>query len=154
MEAESPGSKEAPVSGAGRHLVVVSHGMWGKPFHTDYLARQLETSPRTTVLNLTCNAGLRSYAGTQTCGKRAADAVLVEASACGATAVSFIGYSAGGLWVQHAAMELDRAGFFDKVRPVLFVAVASPLHGVFSPPEHRSHFWASVHPGSLSRRAL
>jgi hypothetical protein len=125
----------------GHHLIVVSHGMWGKPIHTDYLAGQLRTrTQRTTVLNLTCNSGLRSYAGVQTCGARAAVAVRAEAARCGATGVSFIGYSAGGLWVQHAAMELERAGFFDEVRPLLFVAVASPLIGVFSPPEHRSHF--------------
>ncbi len=123
------------------HLIVVSHGMWGKPFHTDYLVRRLEAAvPEAAVLNLTCNAGLGSYAGTQTCGERAAAAVREKADACGATAISFVGYSAGGLWVQHAAMELNRAGFFDDVRPLLFVAVASPLIGVFSPPDHRSHF--------------
>eukprot|EP00946_MAST-07B_sp_MAST-7B-sp1_P003316 g3316.t1 len=103
---------------AGDHLVVVSHGMWGKPFHTDYLSRTLEAAlppGRTRVLNLTVNAGLRSYSGSQTAGARAAEVVQDEAKKMGSVrAVSFIGYSAGGLWLQHAATLLDQAGFFDR----------------------------------------
>ena len=129
---------------SGVHLIVVSHGMWGNPFHTAYLVSQLENAlpeQTTQVKNVNCNSGIRSYSGVATGGRRIAQVVEEAYERNPINSLSFIGYSAGGLWVQYAAMLLDQGGFFQKVQPRLFVAVASPLIGVYSPPEHRSHFW-------------
>jgi hypothetical protein len=119
------------------HLVVCSHGMWGKPSHTSYIAEQLEKAG-CLVLNVRSNAGLGTYDGLETMAAR-----LVEelreflAKACDGSgrrepavgSISFVGYSAGGLVNRVAVGLLHADGFFRSVAPRAFVTFATPHLG-------------------------
>ena len=126
----------------GAHLVVCSHGMWGKPSHTGFIAEELEKAG-CLVLNVRGNAGVGTYDGLQTCAARlvvelreflarhgGGDADGVTAREPPVGSISFVGYSAGGLVNRAAVGLLHTQGFFGPcMTPRAFVTLATPHLG-------------------------
>jgi esterase/lipase len=95
------------------HLVVLQHGLWGRPDDVARLAAYLQAAfqtadaqqqlhDRVVVLNSTCNARVLTYDGIDVCGARLAKFVqeaVEQQQQEGARVVklSLIGYSLGGL---------------------------------------------------------
>jgi hypothetical protein len=95
------------------HLVVLQHGLWGRPDDVARLAAYLQAAfetaearqhlqDRVVVLNSTCNARVLTYDGIDVCGARLAKLVqeaVEQQQQQGARVVklSLIGYSLGGL---------------------------------------------------------
>ncbi|KAF6266471.1 putative serine esterase-domain-containing protein [Scenedesmus sp. NREL 46B-D3] len=132
------------------HLVVLQHGLWGRPddvarlaaflqaaFHAADAQQQLQD--RIVVLNSTCNARVLTYDGIDVCGARLAKLVqetVEEQQQEGARVIklSLIGYSLGGLICRYAAGKLHVAGLFEEVQPANLITIATPHLGSFKEP--------------------
>ena len=119
------------------HLFVVVHGMWGSGADVSYIAEQLRAQhgPSCHVLVSAVNGGTNTYDGMDVCGERLyREIVAFVASRTEAevrvTRISFIGYSAGGLFSRYCVGLMQMNGFFDQVTPVSFVTLACPHLGV------------------------
>eukprot|EP00937_MAST-01D_sp_MAST-1D-sp2_P000941 g941.t1 len=92
------------------------------------------------VLNSRSNTGLATYDGVEACGARLCAEVrefLARArqeSPAGLASLSFVGYSAGGLFARAAAAQLHTSGYFDErataIAPGAFATIATPHLGV------------------------
>jgi hypothetical protein len=115
------------------HLVVVAHGMWGKAQHTSFIVEEItRLYPAAFVcMNSVSNEQLLSYDGIQRCGERLAAEVnrFVDGHTAAVKRVSFVGYSAGGLFVRFAVGVLHAEGFFDRVAPMHLITIATPHTG-------------------------
>jgi predicted alpha/beta-fold hydrolase len=106
------------------HLVVLQHGLWGRPDDVARLAAYLQAAfetaeaqqqlqDRVVVLNSTCNARVLTYDGIDVCGARLAKLVLEaveQRKQEGAPVVklSLVGYSLGGLICRYVMEATDR----------------------------------------------
>ena len=112
------------------HLIVVAHGMWGKAAHLSYIVEEISRLyPSAVCLNSVSNEQLLSYDGIERCGSRLAAEVSRFVDEHAVTRVSFVGYSAGGLFVRFAIGMLHSEGFFDRVSPIHLVTIATPHTG-------------------------
>jgi hypothetical protein len=120
------------------HLIVVVHGMWGSGSDVSYIAQQVRAfhgPGGCHVLVSAANGGTNTYDGIDICGERLYDEVVAfvdsqtEAQA-GVTRISFVGYSAGGLFTRYCVGLMQMNGFFDRISPVSFVTLACPHLGV------------------------
>jgi hypothetical protein len=119
------------------HLYVVVHGMWGSGADVSYIAEQARVhyGPSCHVLVSAVNGGTNTYDGIDVCGERLYSEVVAFVGSQAAaqvriTRVSFIGYSAGGLFSRYCIGLMQMRGFFDEVTPVSFVTLACPHLGV------------------------
>ncbi|TPX40013.1 hypothetical protein SeLEV6574_g06858 [Synchytrium endobioticum] len=121
------------------HLVVLQHGLWGVPNHFKVMLKHMEEVHSLTeirILNSDVSVGFQTYAGVDQCGERlvssieARIAALAKSDAAAVTRISFIGYSLGGLINRYAVGRLYAQHFFDAVRPINFITIASPHLGV------------------------
>ena len=126
------------------HLVVLQHGLWGKPKHLGYIQQQLETFDKhdqIIVLNCAENEGTNTYDGIDICGNRVVAAVQAEIKRLQTeddvtvTKISFIGYSLGGLILRYAVGRLFTLGLFKQVEPISFITLATPHLGSCKHPE-------------------
>ncbi|KND02137.1 uncharacterized protein SPPG_02631 [Spizellomyces punctatus DAOM BR117] len=139
------------------HLIVLHHGLWGKPSHLSYLENSLRErfGDEVQVLNFGGNAGNRTYDGIDICGERLARTILECLSKKSFDRISFIGYSLGGLIIRYAVGILEarhmlasptasNANAEEKlcVRPVNFITVATPHAGASLRPDST---WARVY---------
>jgi hypothetical protein len=119
------------------HLFVIVHGMWGSGSDVSYIAQQVRTyhGPSCLVLVSEVNAGTKTYDGMDICGERLYEEVVAfvayqtQVDAC-VTRISFIGYSAGGLFSRYCVGLMQMNGFFDQITPMSFVTLACPHLGV------------------------
>ncbi|WIA15380.1 hypothetical protein OEZ85_002042 [Tetradesmus obliquus] len=132
------------------HLVVLQHGLWGRPDDVARLAAFLQAAfeaadareqlqDRVAVKNSTCNLRVLTYDGIDVCGARLAKFVqetVEQQQQEGAKVVklSLIGYSLGGLICRYAAGKLYVAGLFEEVAPVNLITIATPHLGSFKEP--------------------
>jgi hypothetical protein len=120
------------------HLFVLVHGMWGSGADVSYIAEQvraLHGPGGCHVLVSAVNGGTNTYDGVDVCGERLFDEVLAFVSSqtdaqARVTRISFIGYSAGGLFSRYCVGLMQMRGFFDQVAPISFVTLACPHLGV------------------------
>lgn len=122
--------------GDGTHLVIVTHGMWGRPHNVRFLASEIrERYGDDTVVHVPSTfSGTGTYAGVEICGAIVARETQDLAEMHRADRISFIGYSAGGLFNRYAIGLLEAAGFFQRVSPQHFVTIATPHYGVRASP--------------------
>ncbi|GAX83697.1 hypothetical protein CEUSTIGMA_g11122.t1 [Chlamydomonas eustigma] len=132
------------MSGPSTHLVVLQHGLWGKPENLDYLQENLVRNSKemshlsTHFLISTVNFGL-TLDGIDMCGERLVDQIKEEIQIlekdpeCKVTYLSLVGYSLGGLITRYATGKLEFEGAFAPggLIPLNFVTISTPHLGVF-----------------------
>ena len=107
--------QEGSVMPCSCHVVVTVHGMWGRPSHTESLATEI-AARGFIVMNSRANSGLGTYDGIEVCAARLCTEVRdfihntrQNAATRGTnppSSLSFVGYSAGGLFARAAAAQL------------------------------------------------
>ncbi|KAI9168593.1 hypothetical protein H9P43_007966 [Blastocladiella emersonii ATCC 22665] len=128
----------APAADVGPvHLLVISHGLYGKPDHTGYLAKRFaEAYPDIAVLNCSSYSTELTLDGVDACGER----MLTEIEEFEATRpvkqISFLGYSLGGLIIRYTIGRLHQRGYFDRVEPMNAITMATPHLGVSGRPAY------------------
>ncbi|GJE90954.1 putative lipase [Phanerochaete sordida] len=147
------------------HLVVLVHGMWGNPDHLaemDRIIREQRASEpgpsgeQLVTLAAKSNAEGSTYDGIDWGGERVAEEVLEEVKRLAAedkkvTKLSVVGYSLGGLVSRYLVGILQQRGFFENVKPMNFITVATPHIGLVRFPSFRSRMFAYLGPRLLSR---
>lgn len=124
------------------------HSLWGHPGHLDYLSSALREKYNEETLHILAvksNAHNHTYDGIEVGGERVAREIedtLKDLAAKGQEIkkLSMVGYSLGGLVGRYAIGLLDSRGWFDKIEPVNFTAIASPFLGVRTPAK-KTHIW-------------
>ncbi|KAJ3178016.1 hypothetical protein HDU87_003793 [Geranomyces variabilis] len=122
------------------HLVVIQHGLWGKPAHMGYVDSKLRArfpASELETINYGGNSNTLTYDGVDVCGARLADAVvarLEDPALPKVDKVSFIGYSLGGLVTRYAIGILEARGLFAECTPANYISVATPHAGAARPP--------------------
>ncbi|EKM52441.1 uncharacterized protein PHACADRAFT_100987 [Phanerochaete carnosa HHB-10118-sp] len=147
------------------HLVVLVHGMWGNPDHLAEMNRIIQeqrasqlgpSGERLVTLAAKSNRDGSTYDGIDWGGERVAEELLdevkrIEAEDQKVTKLSVIGYSLGGLVSRYLVGVLQQRNFFDNVKPMNFVTVATPHIGLVRFPSFRSRMFAFFGPRLLSR---
>ncbi|KAI9222065.1 putative serine esterase-domain-containing protein [Blastocladiella britannica] len=119
----------------GVHLLVICHGLYGNPSHTNYLAEQYsQTYPDLVVLNASSFSTDLTFDGIDVCGERLIDEITHFQSENKVKRISFLGYSLGGLIIRYVIGRLYANKFFDSVQPMNFVTMATPHLGVSGHP--------------------
>lgn len=126
-------------------LVVISTGLWGALWNVEFMRERLQEAGGADVLVYCAasNVMLNSYSGIDVCGKRLAAEVgslfSKRSDLDQVRSISFIGYSAGGLFVRYAVGVLHDEGLFSKKGIILdkVISVATPHLGVRSSPRVR-----------------
>ena len=115
------------------HLFVVVHGMWGSGADVSFIAEQVRIQHGTSchVLVSAVNGGTNTYDGLDVCGERLYGEIVAFAASqteeqVRVTRISFIGYSAGGLYSRYCVGLMQMNGFFDRVTPMSFATLACP----------------------------
>lgn len=117
------------------HVVFVVPGLWGRPVDLQVVATTVEkrlAGTASLVVVSAVNALFRSYHGIDVCGARLAEEIkallLVHPEL---THLSFVCYSAGGLFARYAIGLLLEEGILgkDKLQPLAFITLATPHLG-------------------------
>mmetsp|Transcript_6267 Transcript_6267/g.13747 ORF Transcript_6267/g.13747 Transcript_6267/m.13747 type:complete len:475 (-) Transcript_6267:741-2165(-) len=128
------------------HLWVLQHGLWGYRENLAIFQQILQASLEEKVgvdnfyiLNSHVNEYKKTYDGVDGCGDRLLEAIqevvkLYHDNGTPFTKVSFIGYSLGGLINRYVIGRLHVQGFFNDVKPVNFVTIATPHLGAWQFP--------------------
>jgi len=113
------------------HLVVLIHGLWGKPEHMHSIARNLRARYPADNLYLHCAtaySGLRTYDGVEHGGERVCaevEALMAERTGGGGgdsegitpfDKISVVGYSMGGLVARYMVGLLEAKGVLAQMR--------------------------------------
>lgn len=117
------------------------HSLWGHPGHLEYLSSALRDKydeETLYILAAKSNTKNHTYDGIEVGGERVAREVEdtlkdLESKGQEIKKLSVVGYSLGGLIARYAIGLLDSRGWFDKIEPVNFTAIASPFLGVQKP---------------------
>jgi hypothetical protein len=120
------------------HLIVTVHGMWGISSHMNNVVNGIKSKSLqdTIVHNSTCNSFFNTYHGVDQCGLRLKIEITSfiadynKASSSPISKISFIGYSAGGLIARYCIGLLHLADFFENVKPIHFITIATPHLGI------------------------
>ncbi|CAM9848667.1 unnamed protein product, partial [Heterosigma akashiwo] len=121
------------------HLYVIVTGMWGGRNDLIYLKEAIckKKRPQDFVLVSTSNLRMRSYHGVDVCGNRLVREITTfirqkERNQKNAriSRISFVGFSAGGIFSRYAIGVLEEHGFFQAVRPDQYISIVSPHLGV------------------------
>ncbi|KAL7746267.1 hypothetical protein RI367_008408 [Sorochytrium milnesiophthora] len=94
------------------HLLVACHGLYGTPSEMERLV-QIYQSAFPSLLTIAAHV-----------------AKLAQDDGVVVTHVSMVGYSMGGLVLRYAAGRLYHDGFFDAIKPLNFITLATPHLGV------------------------
>ncbi|GMM53698.1 hypothetical protein DAKH74_003140 [Maudiozyma humilis] len=121
-----------------KHLVVLSHGMHSNvPADMMYLMEQLRKQQKAYSQSYLVVCGLEDNVclterGVKFLGLRLAKYILDSQYNDSVTEISFIGHSLGGVVQMFAIayIAVQHPQFFQKVRPVNFISLASPLLGI------------------------
>lgn len=141
------------------HLLVLVHGLWGKPVHLTHLRETIEQAfpdGRLHVLVPNSNAEYLTYDGIELGGERVTNEIeerIKELEDAGAklSKISVMGYSLGGVIARYAIGLLYKNGVFDKLQPINFTTFATPHLGVRTPTTgFGGQFWNNVGSRTLS----
>ena len=119
-----------------KHLFVLQHGLWGDPVHVshikDVIHQKFDKNSRGISIHthlVQSNRGVKTYSGSRECGRRLYREVKKVIAKVQPTHISFIGYSAGGIYVRYALSLFDEEGLFEKVKPMNLYILCSPNAG-------------------------
>ncbi|KAK6465279.1 putative serine esterase-domain-containing protein [Scheffersomyces coipomensis] len=129
------------------HLVVLTHGLWGQPWHMEYLESQINqnvkpTSPNEEIIvyKTGSHTGYLTYDGIDINGKRISDEIIAQTELLSSnsrldkvTKFSIVGYSLGGLISRYAIGVLFSQNYFQDIEPINFITFCSPHVGVLNP---------------------
>ena len=141
------------------HLLVLVHGLWGKPLHLQQLKDTIEAQHpdgRLHVILPNSTAEYLTYDGIELGGERVTNEIeerIKELEDAGAklTKISVAGYSLGGVIARYAIGLLYKNGVFDRLQPVNFTTFATPHLGVRTPTTgFGGNFWNNVGSRTLS----
>lgn len=141
------------------HLLVLVHGLWGKPVHLTHLRETIEAEYGDKGLHVlvpNSNAEYLTYDGIELGGERVTNEIeerIKELEEAGAklSKISVLGYSLGGLVARYAIGLLYKNGIFDKLQPINFTTFATPHLGVRTPSTgFGGQFWNNVGSKTLS----
>ncbi|KAJ8653534.1 hypothetical protein O0I10_010862 [Lichtheimia ornata] len=126
-------------------LIVLQHGLWGNKNHMRFIRKAIEeacdASDAIDILNVDINEGKYTYDGIDVCGERLAQKIrdrvdeLDNNKDTQVEGVIMVGYSLGGLMLRYAIGVLGKSGFFDNIKPLLYVTFATPHLGVRREPK-------------------
>lgn len=122
------------------HLVLYIHGMWGRSTNLDRVSTMLNSSlenhPDTIHPFAPTNfSSFKTYDGVENLGNYVIASLFEELDrlhndGITITKISIVGYSLGGLIGRYVIGQLESAGFFDTIKPILFTTFATPHLGV------------------------
>ena len=133
------------------HLIVIMHGMWGSSGHMREIVESIKIKyPQVIIYNSTVNTFFYTFQGIDYCGYRLQLGIQQfildyqqsqpqqqqqgqEQSQQGQQiidSISFIGYSAGGLFNRYCIGLLYQQNFFNKIKPIHFITIATPHLGI------------------------
>ncbi|KAK6204790.1 putative serine esterase-domain-containing protein [Scheffersomyces amazonensis] len=129
------------------HLVILTHGLWGKPAHMEYIESQINQhihlkSPNEEVIvyKTGSHGGYLTYDGIDINGKRISDEIIAQTELLSSNSISdkvtkfsIIGYSLGGLIARYAIGVLYSKNYFENIEPINFITFCSPHVGVLNP---------------------
>lgn len=126
-----------PIPNKETHLVVLTHGLHSNvDADMYYIKEQLDMNSQKTGENLVVRGfpgnTCKTEKGVKYLGSRVAEYIVGQLYTENVTKISFIGHSLGGL-VQTFAIayiEMNFPWFFERVKPINFVTLASPLLGI------------------------
>ncbi|SCV04222.1 LANO_0G08900g1_1 [Lachancea nothofagi CBS 11611] len=130
--------KVSPHANQKEHLVVLTHGLHSNvPADLFYLKEQIEkcqkyyTDEQLVVKGFSGNV-CKTEKGVRYLGTRLAEYIVKELYSERVTKISLIGHSLGGLAQTFAIayISINYPWFFEKVQPINFVTLASPLLGI------------------------
>ena len=134
-----PGRGRGAATGAHRqpqHLVVLVHGLFGKPADWRHVVRELEAGlggRGVRIFVSRANLLWRTFDGVDVCGARLAAEVeaLVAAEGAGLETISIVGHSLGGLIGRYAVGVLsdEASRKMAGLQPHSFVTIATPHLG-------------------------
>jgi len=141
------------------HLLVLVHGLWGKPIHLTHIRETIEAQYGDQGLHVlvpNSNAEYLTYDGIELGGERVTNEIeerikQLEDAGAKLSKISVMGYSLGGLVARYAIGLLYKNGVFDKLQPVNFTTFATPHLGVRTPSAgFGGQFWNNVGSKTLS----
>lgn len=112
----------------GDHLIVLVHGIIGRPRHMEYLSNGLcERFPNANIFvpNI-----VHTYAGIAFCAKQVCDKIIALTKSYMPHTISIIGNSLGGLIAKYCIGLLHEQRFFEHVKPIVFCTIATPHLGI------------------------
>lgn len=121
------------------HLIVTVHGMWGVSSHMNSIVHAINAKLQndTIVYNSDCNSFFNTYHGIDYCGLRLKNEVVSFVASFSESnpnrtisKISFIGYSAGGLMARYCIGLLYAVHFFEDIKPIHFITLATPHLGI------------------------
>ena len=122
--------------GRKKHLFVLQHGLWGDPVHVSHIKDVIHQKFDKNSLGMSIhtylvqsNRGVKSYSGARECGRRLYREVKNIIAKVQPTHISFVGYSAGGIYVRYALSLFDEEGLFEIVKPMNLYILCSPNAG-------------------------
>merc|ERR1711991_652200 len=77
------------------------------------------------------NKFIKTYCGIRECGHRLYNECNKIINEIGPTHISFVGYSAGGLFIRYALSLFDQDGLFNRVVPMNLCLLCSPNAGTY-----------------------
>ncbi|KAI7879439.1 DUF676-domain-containing protein [Lichtheimia hyalospora FSU 10163] len=126
-------------------LIVLQHGLWGNKNHMRFIRTAIEkacnASNAIDILNVDINEGKYTYDGIDVCGERLVQKIRDRVNELNSNkdiqveGVIMVGYSLGGLMLRYAIGILGKSGFFDNIKPLLYVTFATPHLGVRREPK-------------------
>ena len=120
-----------------KHLFILQHGLWGAPGHVLHVRNTIikkmhsddDMSVHTYLVQN--NKFIKTYSGIRECGRRLYNECKPIIEEIQPTHISFIGYSAGGLFVRYALSLFDQDGLFNSVVPMNLCLLCSPNAGTY-----------------------
>jgi len=140
-----PKDEKCAENGGPCHLIVLCHGLAGRPSDLDYLERTLRDKggEGVKVLNSRSNVG-KTRDGVSSGGNRlAAEIEETVKSTPSLEYFSIVGNSLGGLYARYAVMKLYSDGKIANLEPMNFMTIASPHLGV------RKYTWGVMYPKTM-----
>jgi hypothetical protein len=123
------------------HVIVVMHGMWGTTNHMNEIVQTIQMKyPQSILYNCPVNTFFYTFQGIDICGLRLKQDLQQflsnwkkdhdGSSEDEINSISFIGYSAGGLFNRYCVGLLFQENFFQTIKPIHFITIATPHLGI------------------------
>ena len=117
-----------------KELIIIQNGLngWHKFMSSTkkYLDEHLDNNHIVEISNV--NDLWNSWSGLDKMGKNLEKFVYTCCEKHKPIKISFIGHSLGGLIIRNCIGKLEKNNFFDKIKPNLYVSIATPHLGVYS----------------------
>ena len=130
-------NNKSPSTTTSKHLFILQHGLWGDPIHVSHIRNKIIQEFNNKNNNnmeihthlVQSNKFIKTYSGIRQCAYRLYNECKPIIDTIQPTHISFIGYSAGGLFIRYAISLFDQDGLFDMVKPMNLYLLCSPNAG-------------------------